>query len=160
MTPAFLIPAPEAVTAVTLGVHNILAMSVLGVACGLASWGFIQLQSVTETGFERLTRNHYLRHTAGMLMVGFILLAVQQFSGHYHVAGASYATISEILHGNLVALQLLVFLFVAKLFATTLSLGSGSSGASSHRRSSWAPRSGRLSARPCPSSGPARTSIR
>jgi len=128
MTPAFLIPAPEAVTAVTLGVHNILAMSVLGVACGLASWGFIQLQSVTETGFERLTRNHYLRHTAGMLMVGFILLAVQQFSGHYHVAGASYATISEILHGNLVALQLLVFLFVAKLFATTLSLGSGSSG--------------------------------
>ena len=128
MTPAFVIPAPQAVSAGALDFYNVAAMSALGVACGLTAWLFIRLQSVTETAFERLTGNHYLRHATGMLFVGLMLFGFQHTYGHYHIAGANYATISEILHGNLLALQLLVLLFVAKLVATTLSLGSGSSG--------------------------------
>ncbi|MFO7787796.1 MAG: chloride channel protein [Halospina sp.] len=128
MSPAFVIPAPEAVSAGSLELFNVLAMGGFGVLCGLASWAFIRLQSSTEIGFERLTPNPYLRHAAGMLGVGLMLFGLQSLYGHYHIAGASYATISEILHGNLVALQLLVVLFLAKLGATALSLGTGASG--------------------------------
>lgn len=128
MTPAFVIPAPEAVSAGTLDFYNIAAMSVLGVVCGVTAWLFIRLLSFTEITFERLTSNQYLRHATGMLFVGLMLFGFQYTYGHYHIAGANYATISEILHGNLLAFQLLVLLFGAKLLATTLSLGSGSSG--------------------------------
>lgn len=128
MTPAFVIPAPQAVSAGALDFYNIAAMSVLGVACGVTAWLFIRLQSVTEIAFERLTSNHYLRHTTGMFFVGLMLFGFQYTYGHYHIAGANYATISEVLHGNLLAFQLLVMLFGGKLLATALSLGSGSSG--------------------------------
>lgn len=128
MTPAFVIPAPEAVTLGTLDFYAIAAMSVLGIACGVTAWFFIRFQAFTEITFERLAHNDYVRHAIGMFFVGLMLFGFQSLYGHYHIAGANYATISEVLHGNLVAFQLLVMLFIGKLLATTLSLGSGSSG--------------------------------
>jgi CIC family chloride channel protein len=53
---------------------------------------------------------------------------LQQRFGQYYVEGVGYATIQVILGGQLSMAGLLVLLFVCKLLATTLSLGSGSSG--------------------------------
>jgi CIC family chloride channel protein len=51
-----------------------------------------------------------------------------QHFGQYYIEGVGYATIQAILLGHLSMTGLLVLLFVCKLLATTLSLGSGSSG--------------------------------
>jgi CIC family chloride channel protein len=48
--------------------------------------------------------------------------------GHYYVEGVGYATVQAVLVGQLSAASLLALLFFAKALATSLSLGSGSSG--------------------------------
>lgn len=51
-----------------------------------------------------------------------------RFSGHYQVDGVGYATIQDVLLGGLATAPFLALLFASKLTATSLSLGSGSSG--------------------------------
>lgn len=57
-----------------------------------------------------------------------MIYALQQRFGHYYVEGVGYATVQAILVGQLAAPGLLLLLFFCKLLATSLSLGSGSSG--------------------------------
>lgn len=70
----------------------------------------------------------YLRHALGMLLVGVLIYLLLVSSGHYYVEGVGYATIQATLAGQLTGGAFLLLLFVCKLFATTISLGSGSSG--------------------------------
>jgi CIC family chloride channel protein len=63
-----------------------------------------------------------------MLAVGVLMFALQRFAGHYYVEGVGYATVQSILLGQLSAAALLGLLFLCKLLATSLSLGSGASG--------------------------------
>jgi CIC family chloride channel protein len=49
-------------------------------------------------------------------------------AGHYFVEGVGYSTIEAILNGGLATSALLLILFVAKLYATSVCLGSGASG--------------------------------
>ena len=63
-----------------------------------------------------------------MSIVGVMMYAFFRFSGHYQVDGVGYATIQDVLLGGLSAVPFLILLFAAKLTATSLSLGSGSSG--------------------------------
>jgi CIC family chloride channel protein len=63
-----------------------------------------------------------------MFLVGLLIYALQQGFGHYYVEGVGYSTVQAILKGQLVAAEVLVLLFACKLLATSLSLGSGSSG--------------------------------
>jgi CIC family chloride channel protein len=63
-----------------------------------------------------------------MLLVGLMIYALFQAFGHYFVEGVGYATIQDVLLGGLSTAPLLGLLFVCKLTATSLSLGSGSSG--------------------------------
>jgi CIC family chloride channel protein len=63
-----------------------------------------------------------------MLLVGILIYALFRGFGHYYVEGVGYATIQSILAGQMSAAWLLLLLFVCKLAATSLSLGSGSSG--------------------------------
>ena len=64
----------------------------------------------------------------GMLLVGILIYVLQQRFGQYYVEGVGYATVQAILVGQLSAVGLLALLFLCKLLATSLSLGSGSSG--------------------------------
>jgi chloride channel protein, CIC family len=57
-----------------------------------------------------------------------MIYALFQGFGHFYVEGVGYATIQDVLLGGLAAGPLLGLLFVCKLTATSLSLGSGSSG--------------------------------
>jgi CIC family chloride channel protein len=62
-----------------------------------------------------------------MLMIGVLIYALLLGAGHYFVEGVGYSTIQAILTGG-VSLPLLLLLFVAKLVATSISLGAGASG--------------------------------
>jgi CIC family chloride channel protein len=63
-----------------------------------------------------------------MLLVGVLIYLLHREFGHYYVEGVGYATIQAILLHDLYAPGLLALLFCCKLFATSVSLGSGSSG--------------------------------
>ena len=99
----------------------------LGIIAGLAATAFIRGLLLAEDLFDRIA-NRYIRHMVGMLMVGALIYAFAVGYGHYFVEGVGYATIQAILLGHLTAPGLLLLLFAGKIFATSVSLGSGSSG--------------------------------
>jgi CIC family chloride channel protein len=105
----------------------LLLFALLGVLTGLAATAFIKGLHWAEMVFDCI-RNPYLRHAIGMLAVGIMIYALFQRFGHYYVEGVGYATIQDVLLGGLVTAPLLGLLFVCKLTATSLSLGSGASG--------------------------------
>jgi CIC family chloride channel protein len=125
--PAFDVPhlAPisvDATSAITLCLY-----ALLGVVIGVAAAGFVRGLHVVEDLFDKI-KERYTRHVLGMLLVGILIYALHQRFGHYYVEGVGYATVQVILNGQLSVAGLLVLLFVCKLLATSLSLGSGSSG--------------------------------
>jgi CIC family chloride channel protein len=101
--------------------------ALLGVVIGVAAAGFVRGLHVVEDLFDKI-KERYTRHVLGMLLVGVLIYVLQQHFGQYYVEGVGYATIQVILAGQLSMAGLLVLLFVCKLLATSLSLGSGSSG--------------------------------
>jgi CIC family chloride channel protein len=125
--PAFNVPAVGTLSDHPSGVIMLLLYAMLGVVAGLGATGFIRGLHLAEAKMERL-KNPYLRHAVGMTAVGTMMYAFLRFSGHYQIDGVGYATIQDILLGGLDAMPFLALLFAAKLAATSLSLGSGSSG--------------------------------
>ena len=125
--PAFNVPpltplSVNASSALALGLY-----ALLGAVTGVAAAGFIRGLHVTEDLFEKI-KGRYVRHALGMLLVGILIYGLYQAFGHYYVEGVGYATVQAILLGQLSAAGLLLLLFFCKLLATSLSLGSGSSG--------------------------------
>jgi CIC family chloride channel protein len=94
---------------------------------GGAAAGFIKTLHLFEDLFDKIGAR-YLRHVLGMLMVGVLMYGLFLGFGQYFVDGVGYATIQEILNGHESLFWLLGLLFVCKVIATSLSLGSGSSG--------------------------------
>jgi Chloride channel protein EriC len=126
--PAFAVPAelaalPNEPDAALL----LLLFALLGVVVGIAAAGFVRSLSWIEDVFDHIG-NSYLRHAIGMLLVGVMIYLLSVTAGHYYVEGVGYATIQAVLATHLEGGGLLLLLFVCKLFATNLSLGSGSSG--------------------------------
>jgi CIC family chloride channel protein len=125
--PAFDVPAVGTLSDHASGVYILILYALLGVVAGLGATSFIRGLHFTEEFFERI-KNQYLRHAIGMTIVGAMMYAFLLLSGHYAIEGVGYATIQDILLSALRAAPFLALLFVAKLVATSLSLGSGSSG--------------------------------
>ena len=125
--PAFDVPSTLSLASQPASLQALLLCVLLGAICGLASAGFIRGLNLSESLCERIA-NPYLRHALAMLAVGATLYAFWVYSGHYHIEGVGYATVQDILTGGLLAAPFLLILFIAKLVATVLSLGSGSSG--------------------------------
>lgn len=94
---------------------------------GIAAAAFTRGLSFAEDVFDHI-RNPYLRNFVGMLIVGVMIYAFLIGVGHYFVEGVGYSTIQAILTGGLDLPALLIILFAAKLAATSISLGAGSSG--------------------------------
>lgn len=63
-----------------------------------------------------------------MLLVGVTIYLLMRFAGHYYVEGVGYATIQALLYGQLGGGLFLITLALCKTLATSISLGSGSSG--------------------------------
>ena len=127
--PAFAIPEQlAAIPNEPASVVTLLLYAILGAITGVAAALFVRSLHWTEELFEHIPGS-YLRHVAGMLLVGVLIYALFTLRGHYFVEGVGYATIQATLVGQLAAGGgFLLVLFASKLFATIVSLGSGSSG--------------------------------
>jgi chloride channel protein, CIC family len=123
--PAFFVPA--GLNAHDDSIISLLLYAVVGVLTGAAAAAFVRVLFLFEEAYERI-RNGYLRHIIGMLIMGVLIYALMIRFGHYYIEGVGYATIQDILNGDLMLGYLLLLLFALKLFATTTCLGSGSSG--------------------------------
>ncbi|MDQ2763901.1 MAG: chloride channel protein, partial [Pseudomonadota bacterium] len=126
--PAFSVPINlasipnEPSSALTLALY-----ALLGAIIGVAAAGFIRGLHWLEDGFDRIP-GRYLRHGLGMLLVGLLTYGLWRTAGHYYIEGVGYSTIQATLHNQIVGAWFLLLLFVCKLLATSISLGSGSSG--------------------------------
>jgi chloride channel protein, CIC family len=125
--PAFDIPNALLASQAPASLDALLLYASLGALIGIAAAAFIRGLSFAEDVFDRI-KNPYLRNVVGMLMIGVLIYAFLLGAGHYFVEGVGYSTIQAILTGGVSLPALLLLLFVAKLAATTISLGSGASG--------------------------------
>ncbi len=127
--PAFLIPGFQTPFFVLSNPLVLASYFGLGLLTGLCSALYIHSIYFFEDVFERrLPGNYYLRHMTGMLLVGIMMYLSMVLLGHYYIEGVGYATIQDVLTGDLAVFWVLVLLFVLKLVATSLTLGSGASG--------------------------------
>ena len=125
--PAFTVPPLAPLHVDGSAVISLCLYAVLGVITGLAAACFVVGLHMVEDLFDRI-KQRYLRHMLGMLLVGILFYVLHETLGHYFVEGVGYATIQALLEGQFAFYPLLTLLFVCKLLATSLSLGSGSSG--------------------------------
>jgi CIC family chloride channel protein len=126
--PAFVVPDIQLSLAPALSVQEAIAFVLLGIVCGLASWAFIRLLVIMEDGFPKLPGNAYTQNIFGMAIIGLMMVAMTRAFGHPYVDGVGYGVIQSILDNKMASVGLLALLFVLKLLATTISLGSGASG--------------------------------
>jgi CIC family chloride channel protein len=125
--PAFNVPALQALPIDSKALVQLVLFAVVGALTGIAAAGFIHTLHLAEDVFDRI-RFRYLRHMLGMLVLGVLMYGLLKTEGQYYVDGVGYATVQAILAGSLSGFGLLALLFLCKLLATSLSLGSGSSG--------------------------------
>jgi CIC family chloride channel protein len=126
--PAFSVPSDLAPLPAEPSSAFILLLYVgLGAVVGVAAALFVRSLHWAEDGFDKIP-GRYLRHALGMLLVGVLIYALMRWGGHYYVEGVGYATIQATLTGQLAAGGFLLLLYACKLCATSVSLGSGSSG--------------------------------
>jgi CIC family chloride channel protein len=114
-SPAFEIPIYELVSS-----RELLLYAGLGLAAGLAAVAFIRLLYRTQGAFEASPIPEWLRPAVGGLGVGVIALAFPQ------VLGVGYPTITAALWGE--AALVISLIVIAKMAATSLTIGSGGSG--------------------------------
>ena len=126
-TPAFHVPPIQAMPINSSALVVLLLFAVLGGVTGVAAAGFIRALNLAEDLFD-LIKQRYLRHMLGMLILGVLMYVLLRTLGQYYIDGVGYATVQAILAGQLATFWLLGLLFVCKVLATSLSLGSGSSG--------------------------------
>lgn len=126
--PAFILPTHLAALPETFETALILILyGLLGALAGIAAALFVRSLHFTENVFRRVPGS-YFRHALGMLLVGAMIYVLLITAGQYFVDGVGYATITATLAGELTGGRLLLLLFACKLVATSVSLGSGSSG--------------------------------
>ncbi|HET7879778.1 MAG TPA: chloride channel protein [Acetobacteraceae bacterium] len=126
--PAFVVPQNlGALPAEASSAALLVLYALLGAVMGVAATAFIRALHWLEDLFELVPWN-YLRHALGMLLVGALMYGLLRWAGHYYVEGVGYATIQATLMNQIDAGGFLCLLFICKLLATTVSLGSGSSG--------------------------------
>jgi chloride channel protein, CIC family len=125
--PAFHVPPLQAMAVDSSALLVLVLFAVLGALCGLGAAGFIRGLHLAEDLFDRI-KSRYLRHMLGMLLVGVLMFLLLRTFGQYYVDGVGYATVQAVLAGQISTFWLLGLLSVCKLLATSLSLGSGSSG--------------------------------
>jgi len=125
--PAFAVPPLPPLSVDASAVIILCLYALLGAITGLAATGFIRVLHLAEDLFDKI-KERYTRHVLGMLLVGLLIYALFRSFGHYFVEGVGYSTVQAVLQGQLSAMGLLLLLFFCKMLATSVSLGSGSSG--------------------------------
>jgi len=125
--PAFHVPPLQAMVADSRAILVLVLFAVLGALTGVAAAGFTRGLHWTEDIFDQI-KLRYMRHMLGMLMVGALMYLLFRTLGQYYIDGVGYATVQSVLAGQISTFWLLGLLGLCKALATSLSLGSGSSG--------------------------------
>ncbi|MFQ5457569.1 MAG: chloride channel protein [Myxococcota bacterium] len=114
--PAFEVPGYALVSP-----FELLPYMALGVIAAVVGTAFVKILYRTEDFVERLPVPGYITAAIGGLLVGAIGIGLPQ------VFGVGYATMNAALTGN-IPVTILVVLLVAKILATSITIGSGGSG--------------------------------
>jgi CIC family chloride channel protein len=127
--PSFVIPAFE--TPYFHVANPLVLLTYVGLGVIIGGISAIYIKSIY--GFEDFFESHikgsyYKRHMFGMALMGIMMYLLMVTLGHYYIEGVGYSTVQDVLAGNLSQLHLLLILFILKLFATSVTLGSGASG--------------------------------
>jgi len=127
--PAFVIPALEQPYFQLINPWLLIPYAALGLFMG----GLSALYIRSLYGFEDLfakanERFPMASHAGGMFLVGLLMEGTLRSTGHYYIDGVGYGVIQDILTGQMSVVGLMAVLFVLKLLATCLTLGSGGSG--------------------------------
>lgn len=125
--PAFNVPHLTPLPNDVSSALTLILYAVLGAVAGVAAAGFIRGLHWVEDGFD-LVPGRYFRHILGMLLVGILMYVLWSKAGHYYIEGVGYSSIQAMLYGQISGAGFLLMLFACKLMATSVSLGSGSSG--------------------------------
>ena len=129
LQPAFMVPVLNLPDTLLPTSFSFLPVYVLfGIVCGLVSWLFIATLYRTEDLFEAIPVSPYLRTAIGMTGIGLLLYLLSITVGNYYVDGVGYGVIQAILTNSMTSVGLMALLFVAKILATSVSLGAGASG--------------------------------
>lgn len=114
---AFIVPGYELASP-----YEISFYFVLGAVSGVVSWLFIKVLYFSEDYFDyKFKFPEYLKPIIGGLVIGALALVFPQ------IMGVGYDTINLALHGNLIWDIAIILVFV-KIFATSITLGTGGSG--------------------------------
>ena len=106
----------------------LILFTLLGILIGVLSVLLIRGVYWTQDVCALLIKSSYARHLIAMFLVGVMFYLFMLFYGHYYIDGVGFSTIQDCLNYALTDPWLLLLLCIAKLIATCLSLGSGSSG--------------------------------
>lgn len=127
--PAFTIPALQTTSFILENPLLVGSFFGVGIITGAGSAIYIRAIYLLEDIFNKyIVWNYYVRHMLGMLLLGVLMYLSVIFLGHYYIEGVGYAGIEDVLTGRLSQVSLLLLLFLMKLLATSLTLGSGASG--------------------------------
>jgi CIC family chloride channel protein len=127
--PSFFMPALEKPYFNITSPWTLLSYAGLGIVMGGVSALFIRSVYACEDFFDRRIKgSYYVRHMAGMLMVGIVMYIMMHNYGRYLIEGVGYATVNDVLSGANSGIFFLLLLFILKLLVTSLTLGSGGSG--------------------------------
>lgn len=111
-----------------VGAGALVVLILFGVLLGACAALYSRSIYWFEDLFDAIPGGYPVRHALGMLLVGALMYAFLETTGHYYVQGVGYATVQDILDGVLKSPWLMLLLFAAKLFTTSVTLGSGASG--------------------------------
>ncbi|RKZ74499.1 MAG: Cl- channel voltage-gated family protein [Candidatus Parabeggiatoa sp. nov. 1] len=107
---------------------ELLLYAILGVAAGISAISFTKVLYWMEELWDRLPISEYLKPVLGGALLGIIgLITFFQFDGFPRFFGMGYSSINDALNGR-IALDLILALFLLKIFTTSLTLGSGGTG--------------------------------
>lgn len=125
--PAFAVPPVDVALVDGNAIITLLAIP-LGAVIGLLALLFIKSIYFAEDFFDGLPLNAYQRHMLGTLLLGLVFYGLYVEAGHYYVQGVGYAIIEDVLWNIILDPWFLLLLVLAKLVATSLTIGSGGSG--------------------------------
>jgi CIC family chloride channel protein len=114
--PAFDVPAYSLVSPLEL-----IAYAILGLAAAFVAVGFVKSLYGLEDVFDRISIYPPLKTVIGGAIIGLVAL------GFPEALGVGYETINQALRGDII-LDLLIILVVVKIFAVSVTIGSGGSG--------------------------------
>ncbi len=121
--PAFLVPQYQFVSP-----WEFIFYFILGILAGFIAIIFIDTLSKTETFFDKLKINKYIKPAIGGLIVGILSFILFKSYGRYFLFGVGYSFISDVLSSKNFPFIIIFVLIFAKIIATSFTLGSGGSG--------------------------------